>query len=444
MSFFSTLRSLRLFLTVWSGQTVSLLGSRMTSFATLLWAWQITEQATALSLLWFFIQLPQVLIAPFAGAIVDRWHRKTLMMVGDAIAALSTVVLLTLYLTGHLQIWHFYVTGAVNAAFAQIQELAYSASVALMVPKAQYNRASSLDFLASYGSRILAPAMAGMLYPIVGLVGIFVIDLATFAIAVSTVLWAPIPQPLLSKDDAAKGIWPDMQFGFRYMFATPGLWGLLLLAMLFQLIHDLGDAVYAPMILARSGSDAAVFGAVGAAAGLGGVTGAVMMTAGGGFKPRIHGVLLGMIGAGLSKTLFALGQSPLVWLPTQFCSSFHFPMLGSSEQAIWLSKVQPSIQGRVFAARWMMVQLASPLSFLIGGPLADRVFEPAMQPGGQLAPLLGNIFGTGTGAGMAVLYALTSIVLLGIGLGGYAIATLRQVEQIVPDHDAIAAAPSER
>lgn len=444
MSFLSNLRSVRPFLTVWSGQTVSLLGSRMTSFATLLWAWQITEQATALSFLWFFIQVPQVLISPFAGAIVDRWNRKTLMMVGDAIAALSTVVLLALHLTGQLQIWHFYLTGAVNAAFAQIQELAYSASVALMVPKAQYSRASSLEFLASYGSRILAPAAAGVLYPLVGLTGIFLVDLTTFAIAVSTILFSSIPQPVNSEadvhTDAALGIWHNMQFGFRYIFATPGLWGFLLLAMLFQFIHDLGDAVYAPMILARSGNNAAVFGAVGAAAGLGGVTGAVMMTAWGGFKTRIHGVLLGMIGAGLSKTLLALGQSPLVWFPTQFCSSFHFPILGSSEQAIWLSKVQPNIQGRVFAARWMLVQLASPFSFLIGGPLADWVLEPAMQPGGTLTPYLGNIFGTGTGAGMAVLYALTSIALIGLGLIGYAMSNLRHIEQIVPDHDAIAPA----
>lgn len=437
MPVFSNLRTARPFLTVWSGQTVSLLGSRMTSFATILWVWQLTGQATALSLMWFFIQVPQILVSPFAGVIVDRWNRKSLMMVGDAIAALSTVVLLILHLTGHLQIWHFYLTGAVNAAFAQIQELAYSASVVLMVPKAQYSRASSLEFLASYGSRILAPAVAGVLYPVVGLVGIFLLDLATFAIAVSTVLWVPIPQPVESDANSALGIWHNMQFGFRYIFATPGLWGFLLMAMLFQFIHDLGDAVYAPMILARSGNDSTVFGTVGAAAGVGGVTGAIVMTAWGGPKPRIHGVLLGMIGAGFSKTLLALGQSPLVWLPTQFCSSLNFPVLGSCEQAIWLSKVQPQVQGRVFAARWMTVQFASPFSYLLGGPLADYVFEPAMQPGGSLAQFFGGILGTGSGSGMALLYILTSLGLVLIGVGGYAFMGLRQVEEIVPDHDAI-------
>ncbi|PZO18375.1 MAG: MFS transporter [Leptolyngbya foveolarum] len=438
MRFFSKLKSVRPFLLVWSGQTVSLLGSRMTTFATMLWAWQITGQATTLSFLWFFIQVPQVLMSPFAGVIVDRWDRKTLMMVGDAISALSTVALLLLHLTGHLHIWHFYLTGAINAAFAQIQELAYSASVALMLPKSQYSRASSLEFLASYGSRILAPAAASLLYPVVGLVGIFAIDLATFVVAVSTVLTATIPQPIPSKAaqseaGSALEIWHDMQFGFRYIFAIPPLRSFVLMAALFQFVHDLGDAVYAPMILARSGNDVALFGAVGVAAGMGGVTGSIIMTAWGGPKKRIHGVLLGIMGAGVSKTLLALGQSALVWLPTQFFASLNFPLMGSSEQTIWLFKVQPNIQGRVFAARWMMVQLASPVSFLIGGPLADWVLEPAMQPGGQLAPLLGHFFGTGSGAGMSVLYALTSIALVGIGLGGYAVSAIRQVETAVPD-----------
>lgn len=438
MRFLSKLKSVRPFLIVWSGQTVSLLGSRMTTFATMLWAWQITEQATTLSFLWFFIQVPQVLMSPFAGVIVDRWERKTLMMVGDAISALSTVALLILHLTGHLHIWHFYLTGAVNAAFAQIQELAYSTSVALMLPRSQYSRASSLEFLASYGSRILAPAVASLLYPVVGLVGIFTIDLATFVVAVSTVLTVSIPQPMRSKAvsleaGSALEIWHDMQFGFRHIFAIPPLRSFVLMAALFQFVHDLGDAVYAPMILARSGNDVALFGAVGVAAGLGGVTGSIIMTAWGGPKKRIHGVLFGIMGAGVSKTLLALGQSALVWLPTQFFASLNFPLLGSSEQTIWLSKVQPDIQGRVFAARWMVVQLASPVSFLIGGPLADWVLEPAMQPGGQLTPLLGHFFGTGSGAGMAVLYALTSIILVGIGLGGYTVSTIRQVETAIPD-----------
>lgn len=438
MSKLARFRNVRAFLTVWSGQTVSLVGSRMTSFALILWVWQLTGQATALAFIWFWVQVPQVLISPFAGVIVDRWNRKYLMMIGDAITGLSTIVLLLLYLTGSLQIWHLYLITAVNAGFGQIQELAYSAAIALMVPKAQYGRASSLEFLASYGSRIIAPALAGVLYPLIGLVGILYIDLITFVIAISTILLTSIPQPTLSDRQPTVTFWQDFRLGFQFIISTPGLLTLLLTSALFQFIHDLGDAVYAPMILSRSQNDAAMFASISAAAGVGGVTGALLMTAWGGPKPRIHGVLGGKIGAGLSKTLLSLGQNSLIWLPSQFCSSLNFPVMGGSEQAIWLAKVKPEMQGRVFATRWMVIQMASPISFLLGGQLADSVFEPAMRAGSPLAQVFSPLFGTGTGAGMALMYGLTSVGLVLIGIGGYTIRSLRQVETVVPDHDAIA------
>jgi len=428
----------RAFLLLWSGQTVSLLGSRMTSFATILWVWQLTGQATALSFIWFSVQVPQILISSFSGLIVDRWNRKYLMMLGDTIAGISTVVLLLLYATGQLHIWHLYLISGVNAAFGQIQELAQSASVALMVPHAHYSRASSLEFLSSYGSRIIAPAIAGVLYPLMGLPGILGIDLATFAIAIGLLLIVKIPQLPVPESPQPLRVLQELKVGWQYLRTTPGLLALLLMAALFQFVHDLGDAIYAPMILARSGNDPATFGSVSAAAGLGGVTGALIMSAWGGPQPRIHGMLLGMIGAGVSKTLLGFGRGPGFWLPAQFCSSLNFPVLGSSEQAIWLSKVQPQLQGRVFATRWMTVQFASPFSYLLGGPLADYVFEPAMKPEGTLSRLFAGVLGTGPGSGMALLYILTSLCLVLIGVWGYTFTELRQVEKIVPDHDAIA------
>jgi hypothetical protein len=147
-------------------------------------------------------------------------------------------------------------------------------------------------------------------------------------------------------------------------------------------------------------------------------------------------VLLGFIGAGISKTAFGFGQAPIVWVPAQFCSSFHFPLLGSHQTAIWLAKVAPATQGRVFAAKSLVLQVVSAIATLIAGPLADRLFEPAMMPGGVLAPLFGGMFGTGAGAGMALLYVLSSACLLLVGVGGYALPALRGVEDSVTDSDA--------
>ncbi|MEG4503269.1 MFS transporter [Microcoleus sp. F6_B4] len=423
------------FIQLWLGQTASMIGSAMSAFALTIWIWESTSQATALALLMLFIQLPRILLAPVAGILVDRWNRKFLMGIGDTVSALLTVAILLLYISQNLQIWHIYVAAAVNGIFDQIQQLAYSAAIATMMPEKHYSRASSLSFLASYGASIIAPTLAGILYSAIGLRGIFAIDLATFTIAIATLVSVKIPQPAIApalRSNIASNPQPtrphllqELSFGFRYIVKRPSLLALLVSVSLFWFAHDIGAALYSPMILARTDNNARTLGTILSAAGAGGVLGASTVSIWGGSKRRIQGFVLGMAGAGLSKIVFAFGQALSIWIPAQFCSSFNFPILGSSNEAIWLAKVPPEVQGRVFATRAVIVQLASAIGLSIAGPLADRVFEPAMQPSGFLAAIFGPILGTGAGAGMALLYAISSLGLLLVAVGGYACRLLR-------------------
>lgn len=407
----------------------------MTEFALILWAWNLTGSATALALVGFFSQLPRIPITLVAGLIVDRYNRKHLMMLGDAIAALSTVSIGLLYFTDSLQIWHLYLVAAISGGFGQIQRLAYSTSIAMIVPKHHYTRANSMDSAVHYGSAIIAPALAGALYPQIGVPGILAIDLVTFGMAIATLLAVQIPQPQPQAEGAVETIGSKLTFGFRYVWRRPGLRALLIITALFWFAHDLGGAVYDPMILARTEGNATILGSTASAAGIGGVTGAVVLSAWGGPKRRVHGMLLGFIGAGISKTIFGLGRSPLIWIPAQFCSSLNFPLLGSSETAIWMEKIAPEIQGRVFAANMLVVQIVSAIALLIAGPLADRVFEPAMQLNRHFATLFSPIIGTGAGAGMALLYLLTSIGLVLVGFGGYVSPSLQTVDQTLAESE---------
>ncbi|WP_414620441.1 MFS transporter [Calothrix sp. CCY 0018] len=424
---------LRKFFIVWLGQFVSTIGSSMTSFAIEIWAWEITGKATTLTLVGFFGLLPRLIIAPISGIIVDRYNRKLLMILGDTVAVISTFFILLLYLNNQLQIWHLYLISAINGTFNQFQYLAYSASIALMVPKQHYTRVSSMDFISGYGSNILAPPLAGYLYKIVGLTGIAGIDIITFLFAITSILLIKIPQ--LSQTDKqdrdSENTWSKLGFGLHYIFARKGLLALLIANLLFWLPHDIGDSVYAPMILSRTNNDTFVLGNLAAAAGFGGVTGAVIISTWGGFRRKIKGVLFGMIGAGLSKIVFGLGRNPWIWVPAQFCSSLNFPLNGSSDDAIWLTKVAPYVQGRVFAARSLILQLLSALGLLIAGPLADNVFTPMLNN----KSIFGGIFGIGKGAGIAMLYVISAVCMLLVGVIGFTIPSLRNVESTVADHD---------
>ncbi|KOP26791.1 MFS transporter [Hapalosiphon sp. MRB220] len=429
--------SMRNFMIVWLGQLVSTIGSSMTSFAIEIWAWEITGKATTLTLVGFFSLLPSIIITPISGVIVDRFNRKLLMMLGDTVAVLTTIVVLLLYLSNHLQIWHFYLTGAIVGTFNQFQFLAYSSSVSLMIPKKHYTRASSLEFLSSYGSNIIAPALAGYLYTIIGFLGIWLIDIFTFAIAISSLLLVSIPQPApTTENEKVANIWRDLGFGWHYINKQKSLLALLVVNLLFWLPHDIGNSLYSPMILSRTNNNTLVLGSLASAAGFGGVMGAIILSTWGGFRRKIQGVLLGMIGAGLSKIVFGLGRTPWVWIPAQFCSSLNFPLNGSSDTAIWLAKVPPNMQGRIFAARSLLLQIASAVGYLVAGPLADHIFTPALQSEGVLVGIFGGLLGTGTGAGIALLYVICAVWMLLVGLLGFSVRVLRDVETIVLDHDA--------
>lgn len=182
------------------------------------------------------------------------------------------------------------------------------------------------------------------------------------------------------------------------------------------------------MVLARLGNNSTILGTLFSFFGIGGLLGGLTLSIWGGPKRRIHGVLIFSAIWKVGLIVLALAQTVSTKVGTALLSGFCSPFPGSCSQAIWRSKVEPEVQGRVFATRFLLTQLATPLGAAIAGPLADHVFEPAMQPGKPLAHALGNIFGVGAGAGMALQMTLFASCGLAVALGGYGIRRLRQIE----------------
>ncbi len=424
------------FAVVWIGQVVSLLGTAMTGFALTIWAWQITGEATALALVGFFAFAPIVLMSPVAGALVDRWNRKLAMMISDLAAVLSTIVVLLLFSAGNLQIWHLYLTGAFSGIFQAFQFPAYSAAVTTMVSKEQYGRASGMLSMARFASSIFAPALAAILLGIIGIGGILTIDVVTFLVAISALLLVHIPQPIVTEEGRKSrgSLWKESGYGFHYIYERPSLLGLLLIFFAVNLVVPFATTVLAPMLLARTGNDATVLGIVQSAMGLGGLVGGIVLSVWGGPKRRIHGILIGLALAMVGILLIGLGRSPFIWALATFFTLFFVPILQGSSQAIWQAKVAPDVQGRVFAARGMIAQISAPVAMLLAGPLADRVFEPAMMPGGSLAVTFGGLVGTGPGTGMSLMFVIAGALRVLIGLGGYAFRVVRNIEDILPDY----------
>ncbi len=436
------------FTVIWLGQLVSMLGTGMTRFAITIFAWQLTGEATTLAMVGFFAFGPTVLLSPFAGAIVDRANRKLVMMLSDLAAGMMSVIILFLFLTDQLQIWHLYVTGAFAGAFEAFQFPAYSAAITLMLPKEQYARASGMLSLVQSASGIAAPFLAGALIGIIGIGGILTIDIATFAVAVLALFIVFVPQPAETEAGrAGRGsIWKEAGYGFRYILDRPSLLGLQLVFFAINFVASFGIILMAPMVLGRTGDNGLALGTVQAFLGVGGVAGGALLSLWGGPRRRVHGVLLGMAGSSLvGLGLLGLGRGVALWSAGAFFAMFFIPIINGSNQAIWQAKVAPDVQGRVFAVRRLIAQITAPLAFVLAGPLADQVFEPAMAAGGTLQPLLGGLLGSGTGTGIAAIFLLTAVLGAASGLAGYLFPAIRNAEDLLPDHDrelVAAAAPA--
>jgi len=420
------------------GQVVSILASNMTAFALAIWVFQKTSSAAALGMMQTAFTIPYLVFIPIAGALVDRYDRKLLMMISDLTAALGTLTILVLYATGALQIWHFYVVNVIVGLGSAFQWPAYSAAITTMVPKEQYGRANGLLSLVQAGPAVIAPLMAGALLPLIRLNGILLIDIATFIVAIGALLVVYVPPPVRTAEgQEGKGnLLQEAAYGFRYIFKRPSLLGLVLLLFVANLFLGFPNSVTVPMVLSRTGNNSLVLGAVQTAGAVSWVIGSLVMSVWGGFKRRIHGVLLGWsLYCVFGAILFGLGRGLTIWIPAFLIAGIMATVGNASSQALLQAKVAPDVQGRVFSARRMISWAPDALTPVPGGALADLVMEPAMRSEGRLANLLGWLVGTGPGAGMSLLMTFFGLCTMLTLLSGYFVPRIRNMEEILPDHD---------
>lgn len=430
------------FTVIWLGQIVSVLASAMSQFGLTIWVFERTQSATAMGLMQVFFITPFLLISPIAGVMVDRHNRKLMMMVSDLAAGLGTIFVLLFNWLGMLEVWHLYAVSMIFGLGMSFQWPAYSAAISTMVPKEQYGRANGMMSLIEAGPGVIAPLLAGSLLPFIGLTGLLLIDVITFTFAIGALLFVHVPQPPRTVEgvQGQGNMLKEAAFGFKYIFARPSLLGLQMVFFAGNLFSGMLFTLMAPMILSRTDNSSLMFGSVQTAGAIAGVVGGVIMSAWGGFKRRVHGVLIGWMLTGIGSAVLGLSGGLPVWIVGIAIASLTGPLINASNQAIWQAKVAPDVQGRVFSARRLIAWLTNPISPIIAGTLADYVIEPQMRMDGSLSQTFGWLVGTGPGAGMGLIIVFCGVVIVLVGLAGYFIPAVHNAESILPDHDELAKA----
>jgi len=424
---------------IWIGQLISVLASNMSWFALTIWAFEISGSATVLGIVQTSFILPFLLISPIAGAMVDRHNRKLMMMVSDLGAVIATTGILILNAADVLEIWHLCVASVIYGLSGTFQWPAYMAAISTMVPKEQYSRANGMMSLIDSGPGVFSPMIAGALLPLIGLTGILTIDVITFIFAIGSLLIVHVPQPERTEEgqSGSGSLLKEAAYGFKYIFVRKSLLGLLLVILCLNLAQGFSGALFAPMLLSRTDNNSAVLGSVQSAFAIGGVVSGLIVSAWGGLKARrIRGMLVGWAAyAFFGLMIFGLGRNLYVWLPAAVLASMTFPLTQSASNAIWQSKVAPDIQGRVFSARRLIAWMVDPIMPVVAGALADYITEPAMIAQTGLSKAFGWMVGTEPGSGMSLQYIFSGLAYLSICIIAWFIPTIRNVEELLPDHD---------
>jgi len=431
------------FLLIWFGQMISATATSTTTFALYIWIIRQTDGGRSVGVMEFFFFSATLLVAPFAGIMVDRYNRKATMLVYDVASLLVTIAILSLYFFEALEVWHLYVATIIQGVGYAFQWPAYRAVISTMVPKTRYARANGMMYLLDDAPDVFSPILAGIILgPLVGLTGILAINVIAFVFSIGALLVTDIPQmPHTPEGERSHGILrKELAYGFLYIIKRPSLLGLQLIFLAGNLFFGiaLSAAVFYPMILLRSGNNTEILGIVSAVGSLAAVIGGLVITAWGGIKRPLHGVLMGwIVSSFLGLALLGLGQGLVIWLFAVVIESVCDPLTKVSDETILQRKVSPDLQGRVFGAQSVIAQFMIPFAPLIGGFLGDRIFEPAMRTQGALSNFFGPLVGTGPGSGMGLLIFLCGIGASLVGILGYLIRPVRKLDEILPDHDAL-------
>jgi MFS transporter, DHA3 family, macrolide efflux protein len=419
-----TVEEMRRFTVLCAGYFASMTGTALTSFALTVWIYLETGSTIQFAVGFILTLLPSILLSPIAGALVDRWSRRVVLLSGDVIGVGTTITLATLAAFGALAPWHVFVTIALRSALGAFLVPALNASVTQLAPKSQLGRANGMVLTATAISQTVAPALGGLLIVGVGLPGVLIFDCVTYLVNITVLVLIHIPRPARSEEDV-KGIarlLREVGEGWRYLAVRRALVSLLVFYAALNLSVGFVDVLFTPLVIGMASVTA--LGVVLSVGGVGLVLGGMAMSAWGGPPKRVHGLAGMAIPLGLFLCLGAIQPNVVLVAIAAFGFQFCSMIIDGTSRTILQTEVEPDLQGRTFATFNMITNTVLFAGYTLAGPVSERVFEPLLREGGPLADSVGSVIGVGPGRGTAFLILLLGLLVLVVAVLGYRSRTL--------------------
>lgn len=403
-------KNLKTYIMLWSTQSISALGSGMTSYALVLWLYISSGSALKTALLSVCSYAPYVAMSIFAGALSDKWNKKKTMLICDLIAALSTAAVRVLIKTESLQVWHLYLINALNGLMNTVQQPASEVAATLLIPKEYYQKTSGMRSFSQSLNSILTPVIATAVFSFAGIEAVIIADLTTFVIAFIT-LWFFIRIPETPENEKnSESLLKSAHSGLLWLKNKPLILNLIIFLSCINLIASTYDAALPAMILSKNNGGETVLGAINTCVGIAALAGSIITTLIPAPKNRVKAICTSLfISMSTENFLLAFGNTPVIWCIGAVLGWLNIPFMNANMDVIFRTEIPPDIQGRVYACRNTLQFFTIPVGFLLGGALVDKVFEPFMscQSDGSRLNIL---FGTGKGSGAAMMFFVIGII----------------------------------
>ncbi len=362
------------FFTIWTGQQLSLLGSHAAQFALVWWLTTTTGSATVLATATTVALIPQIILGPLAGAYVDRWNRRLVMLIADSFIALVSLWLAYLFWSGAMQVWHVYIVMLARSLGDAFQWPAMAASTTLMVPGKHLTRIAGMNQTIKGLLIIVGSPLGALLLSLLPLHGVMLVDLGTALFAIIPLLFIAIPQPVQRGLEEKKlSIWTDLSQGFRYLRGWTGVMTLIIGALIFKIALTPAFSLIPLLVSSHFGLDATKLALLESAIGIGILVGGLGLSVWGGFRHKVHTLLMGIIGVGVGVGVAGFLPANMFFaaIPSFFFVGLMVPMTDGPIMSILQSCVAPEMQGRVFALLGSLTSLSSPLGLTMAGPVSD-------------------------------------------------------------------------
>jgi len=363
-----------MFWVVFSTQSISLLGSQIVQFSLVWWLTKASGSASVLAVASIMALLPQVFISPIAGALVDRWNRRLIMIATDSLVAMMVVILAILYALGLVQIWHIYALMFFRSIGSAFQFPAMQASISLMVKKESLSRVAGINQALNGMVSIIAPAIGALLFELWPLQNVLMIDISTAAIAMLVLGLTRIPQPRRASGEAVKNsLYSDISDGVRYLLGWRGGLYLILMAMLVNLFFVPAFSLTAILVSKFFGGEVLQYALLESTVGIGMVIGGVGLGVWGGFKSKVKTMVLALAVAGLGSIV--IGVLPpsafLLAVACFFVVGLMLPFTNGSMFALLQTLIPPELQGRVITIVIAITSAMAPIGLSVAGPVSD-------------------------------------------------------------------------